>query len=267
MSEFKLTVKEIHDNWKIFREIINERFPVMRAQALNRMYDELEERATMAPASSFDYFHNAIPGGYVDHVLRVYNFTLKQYDLWKECGFKFAFSKEELEFAALHHDLGKLGLPGDGNEHYVPNDSEWHRKNQGKIYKSNPNKPFMTTADMSFYLLNHYQIPYSVNEMLGIKLTDGMFDESNKQYLAGFSLESKLRNTMPYILHHADIMAFRFEFERWNHYANKFRYSGQDAIPDPVKENGTKKPGKVLSEESIKATDAMDAFKTLFPDD
>lgn len=259
MAEFKLTSKEIQENWNQFRNLINENFPT-RNHNLNRMYDELEERAVMAPASSFDYFHNAIPGGYIDHVLRVYDFTLKQYNLWKECGFEFSFTKEELLFAALHHDLGKLGLPGDGNEHYVPNDSEWHRKNQGKIYKSNPNTPFMTTADMSFYLLQHYQIPYSVNEMLGIRLTDGMYDESNKQYLAGFNLESKLRNTMPYILHHADIMAFRFEFERWNKFANKFRYSDKDPLPTLIE---TPKK-KALSEESLKVADTMDAFKTLF---
>ena len=41
-------------------------------------------------------------------------------------------------FVALNHDIGKMGFPGEGNETYLPNDSEWHRKNMGKIYKVNP---------------------------------------------------------------------------------------------------------------------------------
>ena len=44
--------------------------------------------------------------------------------------------KEELIFVALNHDIGKMGFPGEGNETYIPNDSEWHRKNLGKEYNS-----------------------------------------------------------------------------------------------------------------------------------
>lgn len=240
MAEFNLTAKEIANNWNTFRNLINNFGS--RSTALNRMYDDLEERTIMAPASSFDYFHNAIPGGYVDHVLRVYQFAVEVYDFWTRFGMSVdSFSKEELAFAALHHDLGKLGLPGENREHYLPNDSKWHRENQGKIYKSNPSNPWMTTADTSIYLLNYYQIPYSLNEMLGIRLTDGMYDEANKPYLSGFNLESKLRTNMPYILHHADIMAFRWEFERWAKVSGKFALTNSSKtvevknVPEPEK--------------------------------
>jgi hypothetical protein len=81
----------------------------------------------------------------------------------------------------------------------------------------------MNVTDRGFYLLNHYGIRYSINEMIGIRCTDGMFEEANKEYLAGFNLDTKLRNSMPYILHQADIMAFRFEFERWATKTGKFR--------------------------------------------
>ena len=40
------------------------------------------------------------------------------------------FTQEELLFAAMHHDLGKLG---DGTKpYYLPQDSEWHRKNKNE---------------------------------------------------------------------------------------------------------------------------------------
>lgn len=225
----ELSAKQIQKNWNTFRQIVNTEFPT-RKDALNRMYDALEEdeRIQMAPAASIEYFHNAFPGGYVEHVLRVYEFSIVTFELWQKMGMIVNnFTLEELQFAALHHDLGKVGLPGLGNEHYVQNPSDWHRKNQGKIYQSNPNNPHMTTADMTVYLFNHYQIPYSINEMLGIKLTDGMFADENKYYLAGFNLETKPRTNIQYILHHADIMAYRFEFERWAKEGDKFLFANQ----------------------------------------
>lgn len=219
----QLSAKQILQNFKTFRQLIDDSFPT-RKDLLNKMYDDIgDERLSMAPASSYEFFHNAFPGGYVDHVLRVYEFSIEQYDLWTRMGMVVDnFTLEELSFAAIHHDLGKLGLPGQTQDHYVYNDSKWHRENQGKLYKINPNSYHIPVTDKGFYLLNHYGVQYSLNEMIGIRCTDGMYEESNKQYLAGFNLETKLRNSMPYILHHADIMAFRFEFERWAKSSEKF---------------------------------------------
>lgn len=218
-----IKAEKIQENWKEFRERISTLFPT-RKDNLLKMYDDLQVTAMFAPASSFDYFHNAIPGGYVDHVLRVHDNAILHYELWAKSGMKVDnFSIEELHFAALHHDLGKLGLPGSGNEHYIPETSKWHKENQGKIYRTNPNIPKLTTFDNTLFLLNYYGIKYSLNEMIGIRCTDGMYEDSNGEYLKGFALETKVRNNMPYILHHADMMAFRYEFERWNNENRKLR--------------------------------------------
>lgn len=40
---------------------------------LKQLYDSAEELA-LAPASPVEYYHNAFPGGYVDHVNRVVAF-------------------------------------------------------------------------------------------------------------------------------------------------------------------------------------------------
>lgn len=245
MTDFILTAKQLQQNYKTFRQLINDSFP-SRKDALNIMYDDLgDERVIMAPASSFEFFHNAIPGGYVDHILRVYEYSIDTYELWKKHGLAVnTFSIEELVFSAIHHDLGKLGLPGARREHYVYNDSKWHRENQGKMYKSNPNVPNMTVTDKGFFLLNHYQIPITENEWIGIRCTDGMYEEANKPYLSGFNLDTKLRNPMPYILHQADIMAFRFEFERWAKITEKFTFSGaqtakaSDGVSEALSQSG-----------------------------
>jgi hypothetical protein len=233
MADYLLSPQQIQRNWKTLREIVNEISPSRKAE-MNRMYDELEDRIVMAPASTIDYFHNAIPGGYVDHVLRVYENALKQYDLWKSSGMVVDnFTLEELSFAAIHHDLGKVGMPGEGRELYQTNKSEWHRKNQGKVYQLNPNLSFMEGTDRTFFLLNHYRIPYTENEHLGIQLTDGLYNETNKPYLVSYELEKKLRSNLGLILHHADLMAARYEFERWATTTGKFELYENQVKPQP----------------------------------
>ena len=73
----------------------------------------------------------------------------------------------------------------------------------------------MSVPDRSLYLLTSNGISYTKNEMLAIKLHDGMYDESNKVYLTSFTPEAKPRTSMVYILHQADILASRIEFEQY----------------------------------------------------
>ena len=79
-------------------------------------------------------------------------------------GVNLDFSKETLIFVALHHDLGKVG--NDTDSWYIPNDSQWHIENQGKIYKTNPDMHFMNINDRTIWLLNHYGIKISEEELL-----------------------------------------------------------------------------------------------------
>lgn len=252
-----LSAETIKKNIDSFYNIIDTVFPD-RSTSIKEMYKDLgDERVTMAPASSFNYFHNAFPGGYIDHVLRVTEYSNTVYKMWQSTGLKCDnFTIQELLFAAMHHDLGKLGLPGIGNEYYLYNDSDWHRKNQGKEFKKNENLPAGTIQDSSIFLLQYYGIKISHNEFLGIKTHDGMYDESNKPYLAGFSLEQKLRNNLPIILHQADMMAARFEFERWAIATKSFSFDGSSVNSNPTKNLRT------VKKETIGA--AASSFKNMF---
>jgi hypothetical protein len=42
-----------------------------------------------------------------------------------------------------------------------------------------------------------------------------MYDDANKAYFVSRSADSKLRTNLPLILHHADHMAARIEYEMW----------------------------------------------------
>ena len=213
----KLTAEQIVQNWERLIDVIKIEFTGERQEKLKAMYEDMEERMSLQPASSFNHFHNAFEGGYVDHVLRVIECAQEVYDLWTRMGADMSgYTKEELIFVALNHDIGKMGFPGEGNEIYQPNDSEWHRKNMGKEYKINPNNPFTLVNDLSVWLLQHYGIEITWNEMLGIKLTDGLYDESNKPYFMSRTADSKLKTNLGYVMHQADCMAARIEFEKWN---------------------------------------------------
>lgn len=186
----------------IIEETFREKQPE-RADALLKMYTELADLIKYAPASSRKHFHNAYEGGYIDHILNVYENSLEMVRVFAKRGGKINFTKEELIFAALHHDLGKIG--DTDAPYYLPQESEWHRNKLGELYKKNSN-PFINIEDRTFWLLNQYGIKYTKNEMLGIKLADGLFADGNAQYLKN-SDEFPIHTALPYLIHWADHMA------------------------------------------------------------
>lgn len=255
-----LEAEKIKENWERYRELVNTSFPT-RKDALNRLYDDLEERMVFMPASSMAHFHNAFAGGYVDHVLRVIECTEALYFTWSSQGADMSgYTKEEMLFAAMHHDLGKAGFPGEGNEVYQVETSDWHRKNQNKMYKHNENIPFTMVPDLSIWLLQEYGVKLSWNEYQAIKIHDGMYDEANKPYFVARSAQAKLKTNLPIILHHADHMAAQIEFEQWR--------NEKSSSPKPVvsktktsKSNGLKNLAENNPEISKSIRDIFSTFK------
>jgi hypothetical protein len=97
----------------------------------------------------------------------------------------------------------------------------------------------------------------SRNEWLAIKLHDGLYDEANKSYLMSFNPETKPRTSLIYIVHQADLMAARIEFEReWNPKLKK----GNIKAPINTKVNEKKAPIKTKALSNIKS----DSLKNIF---
>jgi hypothetical protein len=122
------------------------------------------------------------------------------------------YTIEELIFSALNHDLGKIG----DNEHesYIPQTDQWRKDKLGEDYKFNDRLAFASVPDRGLFLLQSHGVRYSFNEMIAIQTHDGLYDEGNKKYLSTFMPEQKPRTALPYILHQADLMAARIEFEK-----------------------------------------------------
>jgi len=255
----QLTTEQIQENWIKLRELLNNTFSGERLEKLNQMYDYFEDRMVMAPASGKEHYHNAFVGGYVAHVLHVTDLALKINKLWKENGASINYTDEELVFAAIHHDLGKVG--DLENDYYVPNESDWHRKNQGLIFKHNEDLQFMTVTDRAIFLLNHFGVKYSEWEYIGLRLTDGMYEEANKNYYVGYQPSRSLKSNIAYVLHQADSMATHIEYDGWKYGEQKSKEEVNKKVINIKKAVETEVETKLGSGDNAK-----DLFDELFGD-
>lgn len=209
----KLTAEQIQLNWTEFLTNIETHITGERKQKLLDFYNQYQERIILMPAAHKKEYHNAFPGGYVEHVNRVVKAALSISAVWEGFGADMTtFTTEELVFSAINHDLGKMG--DEKHESYVPQDDKWRREKLGEDYKFNTELPFASVPDRGLFMLQSHGIQYSFNEMIAIQTHDGLYDEANKKYLFAFMPEQKPRTSLPFILHQADLMAARIEFER-----------------------------------------------------
>jgi hypothetical protein len=208
-----LTAEQIQENWDELMDTINKHISDPRKDQLIKFYTTYQERLMMMPAAHKRQYHNAMPGGYIEHVNRVVRCAIKQYKLWASEGAETdCFTKEELIFSAINHDLGKMG--DENHESYIPQTDKWRKDKLGEDYMFNSKLAFASVPDRGLYMLQSHGIQYSFNEMIAIQTHDGLYDEANKKYLISFIPENKFRNPLPIILHQADMMAAYIEFRR-----------------------------------------------------
>ena len=81
--------------------------------------------------------------------------------------------------------------------------SEWHRKYRGDIQTQSAFSSIYDTADIGSYLsFNHFGTKMSQWEYIGLRLTDGMYEEANKSYYISYNPDWSLKSNIAYILHH-----------------------------------------------------------------
>ena len=233
----KLSAEQIQANWEEFLANIKEHISGNRGEQLLNFYKRYEERIILMPAAHKKEYHGAFPGGYVAHVNRVVNGALHLYDTWDHFGADMTtFTKEELVFSAINHDLGKLG--DKDHDAYIPQTDQWRKDKLGEDYMFNKQLAFCSVPDRGLFLLQQHDISYTFNEMVAIQTHDGLYDDANVKYLKTFLPEQKPRTSLPYILHQADMLAARIEWEQ--EWLPKF---SQDSV-EPQKKNYTLKSNK-----------------------
>jgi len=255
-----LTAEQIQSNWEEFCENINTYISSPRKEKLLEFYEKYEDRIMMMPAAHKKEYHNAFPGGYVEHVNRVVRCARKQAELWGAEGADMStFTEEELVFSAINHDLGKMG--DEENESYIPQTDKWRKEKLGEDYMFNKQVPFASVPDRGLFMLQSHGIQYTFNEMLAIQTHDGLYDEANKKYLHAFMPEQKPRTALPFILHQADLMAARIEFER--EWLPKFKNSVPTQEENFTLNKESKKSTKDKALSQLESKGLMDLFDKL----
>lgn len=215
MDVNKYTDQELSDNYNKFIRIIKQLFAPNpdRLESLLHMYgeDELGAELAVAPASGYIKFHNCYFGGYLDHILNVIKYAKYFKDEFEKGGGVIDFTDEEMYFAALNHDLGKLG---DGTQPYFDvQESDWHRQKLGQMFVHNENLISNDVGQRSIFLLNKYKIQYTEKEQLGIILANGTYDEIARKMLIN---HHEIKTQLPYIVHLADLFSTRLEKSKVN---------------------------------------------------
>tara|TARA_B100000212_G_scaffold137929_1_gene103910 strand:- start:1959 stop:2693 length:735 start_codon:yes stop_codon:yes gene_type:complete len=207
-----LSAEKIQKNYEKHLKIIDT-YIGDRKDAIKSMLNHMEETYVMAPASGKSWYHSAFAGGYVDHINRVVEYAVKQSRLYKEMGGTIDYTDEELVFAALFHDLGKLG---DGDKpNYIPQTDKWRQDKLSEMYTNNPDLDFMLIPDRSLFILQKFGIQVSQKEFLAIRLHDGVFDKANEAYFFSYQESSRQKTSIVSVLHSADFLASKVEYDIW----------------------------------------------------
>lgn len=220
-----LSAEQIQKNYEKHLKIVDT-YIGDRKESVKKLISHMEDVYVMAPASGKSWHHNAFAGGYVDHVNRVVEYAVKQSRLYEEMGGNVDYTEEELVFAAIFHDLGKLG---DGDkENYIPQTDKWRQDKLAEMYTYNSDLDFMLIPDRSLYILQKFGIRVSQKEWLGIRLHDGVFDKANEAYFFSHMESSRQKTSIVSVLHSADFLASKVEYDIW-------KKNGGSSIPKQTK--------------------------------
>ena len=207
-----LSAEKILSNFEKHQKIVKTYIGERQEQVLS-MIDTLGENYVMAPASGKSWYHSAFAGGYVDHVNRVVEYAVKQSRLYQEMGGNVDYTEEELVFAALFHDLGKIG---DGDQpNYIPQTDKWRQDKLSEMYTFNPDLDFMLIPDRSLFILQKFGIKVGQKEFLAIRCHDGVFDKANEAYFFSHVESSRQKSSIISVLHSADFLASKVEYDMW----------------------------------------------------
>lgn len=132
-----LSKEKILANQAKFQEL-NEKYSIMSSALLDVLGDKFYE----APASTMLSLHNAFPGGLLDHLMKVARYAVQLNRLIPQTMRQDERSVFKVAFIS---EIGKTNL-------YIFNESEWHRKNQGKMYEFNEDLTSMRVGERSAYL-------------------------------------------------------------------------------------------------------------------
>jgi hypothetical protein len=132
----------------------------------------LGEAFIKAPASSMLDYHNAFEGGLIEHSLKVASYAVK---FNNSLPVDEKVDQTSLLKVCFLHQIGKANL-------YTPCTSEWHRKNQGKMYEFNEELTSMRVGERSIYYAVSHGIQFTEEEFTAILNFDKNDDKMSEYH-------------------------------------------------------------------------------------
>jgi hypothetical protein len=145
----------------------------------------LGEAFVKAPASTLESLYNAFEGGLIDHTLRTAFYAVK---------FNAALPEDEqvnqtsLLKVCLLYQIGKTNL-------YTECTSDWHRKNQGKMYEFKNDLVSMRIGERSVYYAMSNGIKLTEEEYSAILMYDKIEDKQAEHHNTKLGELLKMGNT------------------------------------------------------------------------
>lgn len=156
----------------------NETYNILSENLLEFLGEDLYS----APASNLESMYNAFPGGLIDYILTVTKYGINLNDILPESQ---RVDKKSIIKVCFLHQLGKVKL-------YKFCESEWHRKNQGKMYDFNEDLVSMRVGERSAYYSLRYGVELSDEEYQSILNYDKTDDDKQSKWY-GSTLSTILR--------------------------------------------------------------------------
>jgi hypothetical protein len=156
----------------------NETYNILTKELL----DYLGEDLYSSPASNMESMYNAFPGGLVDYILRVTKYGINLNSILPD---NQKVDKSSIIKVCFLHQLGKVRL-------YKFCESEWHRKNQGKMYEFNEDLVSMRVSERSAYYTMKFGVDLTEEEYQSIVNYDKTDDDKQSKWY-GSTLSTILR--------------------------------------------------------------------------
>lgn len=148
-----------------------------RSRQIEALIDGLGERLVLCPGSMQESQNWTRPGGLIEQSIAV---TQRMKSIKDSLNIDVPL--DSLVIVGLFHNIGMVGGPNNGEDYLVPQDSDWHRK-QGRLYRYSDDLQKMSIFHRSLFVLQHYNVPLTMNEWTAIAIAGGPAREENRFYL------------------------------------------------------------------------------------
>ena len=95
---------------------------------------------------------------------------------------------------------------------------------------------------------------------IGLRLADGMYEEANKSYYMSYNPDYALKTNIAYIVHQADMMATKIEYDEWR------RGEVEEEVKVQAKVDNIKKAVTMEETSEQLSQKSKDLFDELFGD-